>query len=53
MAEETRLPSFEEFMEQMCSVKPKELTPEEKEHLYRLIEQTRQKKRIMKEEQSI
>ena len=41
MAEEKKhLPPFEEFMEQMYGVKAKELTPEEKTHIHKLIEQS-------------
>ena len=39
MAEEKRLPSFEEFMKQMYETELRELTPEEKEHLHKLMEE--------------
>lgn len=40
MAEEKRqLPNFKEFMQQMYGVEIRELTPEEKEHLHKLMEE--------------
>lgn len=38
--EKKHLPPLETFMEQMYGVKPKELTPEEKAHIRKLIEQS-------------
>ena len=46
MAEENRqLPNFTEFMQQMYETELRELTPEEKEHLHKLMEErTRERK---------
>ena len=38
--ERKHLPPLETFMEQMYGVEPKELTPEEKAHIRKLIEQS-------------
>ena len=41
--ERKHLPPLETFMEQMYGVEPKELTPEEKAHIRKLIEQSEAK----------
>lgn len=44
MAEEKRqLPNFKEFMQQMYRAEIRELTPEEKEHLHKLMEERAKK----------
>lgn len=40
--EKKPLPPVKELLEQMYGVKAKELTPEEKAHIHKLIEQSRQ-----------